>query len=87
MFPSGASFPLVFTTNTSNADTLNWSINDTTGRVAASGSFAVPGGAATTTLTCNSTLAGYFAVAGSLKAGGGALPRPARVPRASPPSA
>ncbi|MFP3556156.1 hypothetical protein SB861_36395 [Paraburkholderia sp. SIMBA_049] len=75
MFASGASFPLVFTTNTSNADTLNWSINDTTGRVAASGSFAVPGGAATTTLTCNSTLAGYFAVAGSLKAGGGALPQ------------
>ncbi len=75
MFASGASFPLVFTTNTNNADTLNWSINDTTGRVAASGSFAVPGGAATTTLTCNSTLAGYFAVAGSLKAGGGALPQ------------
>ncbi|BCF97102.1 hypothetical protein PPGU19_016710 [Paraburkholderia sp. PGU19] len=75
LFASGASFPLVFTTNTSNADTLNWSINDTTGRVAASGSFAVPGGAATTTLTCNSTLAGYFAVAGSLKAGGGALPQ------------
>ncbi|WP_353554007.1 hypothetical protein [Paraburkholderia terrae] len=75
MFASGASFPLVFTTNTSNADTLNWSINDTTGRVAASGSFAVPGGAATTTLTCNSTLAGYFAVAGSLKSGGGALPQ------------
>ncbi|WP_229513280.1 hypothetical protein [Paraburkholderia terrae] len=75
MFASGATFPLVFTTNTSNADTLNWSINDTTGRVAASGSFAVPGGAATTTLTCNSTLAGYFAVAGSLKSGGGALPQ------------
>ncbi|GJH02412.1 hypothetical protein CBA19C8_17665 [Paraburkholderia terrae] len=75
MFASGASFPLVFTTNASSADTLNWSINDTTGRVAASGSFAVPGGAATTTLTCQSTLAGYFAVAGSLKAGGGALPQ------------
>ncbi|WP_035991098.1 hypothetical protein [Paraburkholderia caribensis] len=75
MFASGASFPLVFKTNTSNADTLNWSINDTTGRVAASGSFAVPGGAATTTLTCKSTLAGYFAVAGSLKSGGGALPQ------------
>jgi len=75
MFASGASFPLVFTTNASNADTLNWSINDTTGRVAASGSFAVPGGTATTTLTCNSTLAGYFAVAGSLKSGGGALPQ------------
>ncbi|CAG9251462.1 hypothetical protein [Paraburkholderia caribensis] len=75
MFASGASFPLVFTTNASSADTLNWSINDTTGRVASSGSFAVPGGAATTTLTCHSTLAGYFAVAGSLKAGGGALPQ------------
>lgn len=75
MFASGASFPLVFTTNASNADTLNWSINDTTGRVAASGSFAVPAGGATTSLTCHSTLAGYFAVSASLKAGGGALPQ------------
>lgn len=75
LFASGASFPLVFTTNTSNADTLSWSIDDTTGRVAASGSFAVPRGGATTTLTCTSTLAGYFAVSGNLKAGGGALPQ------------
>jgi hypothetical protein len=75
MFASGSNFPLAFTTNASNADTLNWSIADTTGRVAASGSFAVPRGAATTTLTCNSTLAGYFAVSGNLKTGGGALPQ------------
>ncbi|MBN3767904.1 hypothetical protein [Burkholderia sp. Ac-20365] len=75
MFASGANFPLVFTTNAGSADTLNWSINDTTGRVAASGSVAVPGGAAATTLTCHSTLAGYFAVSASLKAGGGALPQ------------
>ncbi len=75
LFASGASFPLVFTTNTSNADTLSWSIDDTTGRVAASGSFAVPRGGATTTLPCTSTLAGYFAVSGNLKAGGGALPQ------------
>ncbi|ACC70386.1 hypothetical protein PPMP20_07905 [Paraburkholderia phymatum] len=75
LFASGASFPLTFTTNANGADTLSWSIADTTGRVAASGSFAVPRGAATTTLTCNSTLAGYFAASGTLKAGGGMLPQ------------
>ncbi|MEM5385138.1 hypothetical protein VSR68_16255 [Paraburkholderia phymatum] len=75
MFASGASFPLAFTTNAGNADTLNWSITDTTGRVAASGSFDVPGGASQTTLTCKSTLAGYFAVSASLKTAGGVLPQ------------
>ena len=75
MFASGANFPLAFTTNAGNADTLNWSISDTTGRVAASGSFAVPASATTTTLTCKSTLAGYFAVSASLSAGGGSLPQ------------
>jgi len=75
MFASGASFPLAFTTNAGNADTLNWSISDTAGRVAASGSFAVPASATTTTLTCKSTLAGYFAVSASLSAGGGSLPQ------------
>jgi hypothetical protein len=73
MFASGANFPLAFTTNAGNADTLNWSIADTTGRVAASGSFDVPGGASQTTLTCKSTLAGYFAVSASLKTAGGVL--------------
>ncbi|MEM5439783.1 hypothetical protein [Paraburkholderia diazotrophica] len=75
MFASGANFPLAFTTNAGNADTLNWSITDTTGRVAASGSFDVPGSASQTTLTCKSTLAGYFAVSASLKTAGGALPQ------------
>lgn len=75
MFASGASFPLAFTTNTGNADTVNWSIADTTGRVAASGSFDVASGASQTTLTCKSTLAGYFAVSASLRAAGGALPQ------------
>ncbi|SEI90410.1 hypothetical protein SAMN05192539_10052 [Paraburkholderia diazotrophica] len=75
MFASGADFPLAFTTNAGNADTLNWSITDTTGRVAASGSFDVPSGASQTTLTCKSTLAGYFAVSASLKTAGGGLPQ------------
>ncbi|CAD6557626.1 hypothetical protein ACFQ3P_30075 [Paraburkholderia sabiae] len=75
MFASGTSFSLEFTTNSSNADTLGWSVTDTTGRVAANGSFPVPRGAAKTKLTCTSTLAGYFAASGSLKAGGGSLPQ------------
>ncbi|WP_235851260.1 hypothetical protein [Paraburkholderia piptadeniae] len=75
MFASGADFPLAFTTNAGNADTLNWAITDTAGRVATSGSFDVPSGASQTTLTCKSTLAGYFAVSASLKTAGGGLPQ------------
>src|SRR5471032_1069201 len=35
IFASGSTFQLAFTTNVPNADTLNWAVTDTLGRVAA----------------------------------------------------
>lgn len=75
IFASGSTFQLAFTTNVSNADTLNWAVTDTLGRVATSGSTAVPSGSKTITLICTSTLAGYFAATGTLAQNGGQLPQ------------
>jgi hypothetical protein len=75
IFASGSTFQLAFTTNVPNADTLNWAVTDTLGRVAASGSTAVPSGSKTITLNCTSTLAGYFAATGTLAQNGGQLPQ------------
>ncbi|WP_243856609.1 MULTISPECIES: hypothetical protein [unclassified Paraburkholderia] len=75
IFASGSTFQLVFNTNAPSADTLNWAVTDTLGRVAASGSTAVPSGAKTITFNCTSTLAGYFAATGTLAKNGGQLPQ------------
>ncbi|MFM0152588.1 hypothetical protein PQR05_18585 [Paraburkholderia sediminicola] len=75
IFAAGSTFQLAFTTNVPNADTLNWAVTDTFGRVAASGSTAVPSGSKTITLNCTSTLAGYFAATGTLAQNGGQLPQ------------
>ena len=75
IFANGSSFNLVFSTNVPSADTLNWAITDTLGKVAASGSTPVPGGAKTITFNCTSTLAGYFAATGTLAQNGGQLPQ------------
>ncbi len=74
MFSAGAAFPVAFVTNAPAADTLNWSIADQLGKVAASGSVPVAAGAVTTTLTCSSTLFGYFAINATLANAGGQLP-------------
>ena len=71
MYPAGAKFPVAITTRAGSADTLKWTIADALGRTVASGSFAVPGAATKTTLTCSSTLAGYFAVSATLANRGG----------------
>ncbi|MFM0647673.1 hypothetical protein PQR14_25430 [Paraburkholderia bryophila] len=75
IFPSGSTFQLAFSTNVPGADTLNWAVTDTLGKVAASGSAPVPNGSTTITLNCSSTLAGYFAATGTLAKNGGQLPQ------------
>jgi len=74
MFASGSTFQLAYTTNAPSADKLNWAVSNQLGNVAASGSFPVASGPVTTTLSCTSTLAGYFAASATLAANGGALP-------------
>ncbi|MDR6444934.1 hypothetical protein J2794_001023 [Paraburkholderia terricola] len=75
IFAQGATFQLAFTTNAPSADTLNWAVTDTLGKVAASGSTAVASGQKTITFNCTSTLAGYFAATGTLAQNGGQLPQ------------
>ena len=71
MYPAAAKFPVAITTRAGSADTLKWTIADALGKTVASGSFAVPAAATKTTLTCSSTLAGYFAVSATLANRGG----------------
>ncbi|WP_144144734.1 hypothetical protein [Paraburkholderia sp. BCC1884] len=75
IFANGSTFPLTFNTNAPSADTLNWAVTDTLGKVAASGSAPVPSGSKTLTLNCTSTLSGYFAATGTLAQNGGQLPQ------------
>jgi len=75
IFANGSNFTLVFNTNVSTADTLNWAVTDTLGKVAASGSTPVASGAKAITFNCTSTLAGYFAATGTLAQNGGQLPQ------------
>lgn len=74
MFASGSTFQIAFTTNAPSADKLNWAVSDQLGNVAASGTFPVATGPVTSTLSCTSTLAGYFAASATLAANGGTLP-------------
>ncbi|MDR5738372.1 hypothetical protein [Caballeronia sp. LZ016] len=71
MYPAGAKFQVAITTRPGSADTLKWNIADALGKTVASGSFAAPAAATKTTLTCSSTLAGYFAVSATLANHGG----------------
>lgn len=71
MFAINSKFKVAITTRPGSADTLKWTIADALGKTVASGSFAAPAAATTTTLTCSSNLAGYFAVSATLANGGG----------------
>uniref|UniRef100_E1T8F5 Uncharacterized protein n=1 Tax=Burkholderia sp. (strain CCGE1003) TaxID=640512 RepID=E1T8F5_BURSG len=73
LFAASRPFSLVFTTRAPQSDTLNWQIRDTWNVVRASGSFNVAAGAISSTLSCTSTVAGYFAVSASLQAARGQL--------------
>jgi len=67
LFSAMKPFALVFTTRAPQQDTLNWQIRDTWNVVRASGSFNVAAGTIASTLSCTSTVAGYFAVSASLE--------------------
>ncbi|SAK90177.1 hypothetical protein AWB80_06393 [Caballeronia pedi] len=70
-YPIDAQINIAITTHARAADTLRWTIADTYGNTVASGSFAVPAAATTSTLACTSTLAGYFQIAATLDRAGG----------------
>ncbi|WP_321796839.1 hypothetical protein [Caballeronia sp. J97] len=71
MYPINAKVNVAITTRARSADKLTWTIADVLGNTVASGNFAVPAGATTSTLACTSTLAGYFQVSATLATAGG----------------
>ncbi|WP_277186346.1 hypothetical protein [Caballeronia sp. BR00000012568055] len=71
MYQTGTKIPVAITTRAGSADTLKWTIADSVGKTVAQGSFAVPAVATTNTLTCTSSLAGYFQVSATLANAGG----------------
>ena len=74
LFAPGTTFLLSFVTRASANDTLVWQIADAWDNVQASGQFPVASGSQAVSLTCTSTLAGYFAISASLASTGGSLP-------------
>jgi hypothetical protein len=74
-FTSGSTFTVKFTAATQHPDAIAWQIDDYTGTALASGSINVPQGATTATLTCTSTLAGYFAASAKLQNSGATQPQ------------
>ncbi len=73
LFAASKPFALVFVTRPTQNDTLNWQIRDSWNTVRASGRFPVSAGATLSTLSCASTVAGYFAVSASLERAHGQL--------------
>jgi hypothetical protein len=73
LFAADQRFALVFTARPTQNDTLNWQIRDSWNAVRASGHFPVAAGGTLSTLSCASTVAGYFAVSASLERAHGQL--------------
>jgi len=73
LFAVAKPFALVFTSRPKQNDTLNWQIRDAWNVVRASGRFPVAAGATLSTLSCASSVAGYFAVSASLERAHGQL--------------
>ena len=74
LFAERSTFSVVLVTAAPSADRATWSILDSLGRVAGHGTFAVPRGPQTTTLSCTATVAGYFALTATLSHAAGTLP-------------
>ncbi|CAB3780957.1 hypothetical protein LMG28614_01125 [Paraburkholderia ultramafica] len=73
LFAANQPFALVFTARPTQNDTLNWQIRDSWNVVRASGRFPIAAGPTLSTLSCASTVAGYFAVSASLERAHGQL--------------
>lgn len=74
IFANGRPFVLTLTTRARASDTLTWQIVDAWSKVRAAGHFEVASGPQAASLSCVSTLAGYFAVSASLTSAGAGLP-------------
>lgn len=75
LFAQGSTFKLSFVTSAPAADSVVWSVQDYVGNIKGSGTFAVASGTQTSTLSCQASLGGYFAVTATLTHAGGTLPQ------------
>ena len=73
LFPYNTDFPLQITTQAPANDSVIWSVSDTLGNTVATGTFNVTASPTLTTLTCHSTISGYFAIHANLKNAGNGL--------------
>jgi hypothetical protein len=74
-YTSGSTFTIQFSAETAKADVLVWQINDYSGATVKSGTISVSTGATAASLSCSSTIAGYFAISAQLQNAGAALPQ------------
>ncbi|WP_144154292.1 hypothetical protein [Paraburkholderia sp. BCC1885] len=74
IFANGRPFSVALTTRARASDTLAWQILDTWGNVRAAGQFDIASGPQVVSLSCVSTLAGYFAISATLSSAGTGLP-------------
>ena len=65
-FTSGSKFVIHFDTDAAVADVVAWKVADYSGTIHAAGSIDVPSGVTDSSLTCSSTVFGYFAVSAGL---------------------
>jgi hypothetical protein len=69
-FTWGSKFSVQFDAISKIADVVDWTIADYTGKVHASGAISVVEGTTTASITCSSTISGYFAVSAKLSKSG-----------------
>jgi hypothetical protein len=74
-YTAGSKFTVKFQTESKGADVIGWQIADYTGNVHASGSIDVSAGATTASVSCTSTISGYFAVSAKLHNSGATEPQ------------
>ncbi len=74
-YTAGSKFSVKFQTESKSSDVIAWQIADYKGTVHASGSIDVSAGTTTATVSCSSTIAGYFAVSAKLKNSGATEPQ------------
>jgi hypothetical protein len=74
-YTAGSTFTIQFSAKTAKPDVLVWQINDYSGATVNSGTISVPMGATAASLSCSSTIAGYFAISAQLQNAGAALPQ------------
>ncbi|MGD0504951.1 MAG: hypothetical protein ABSD02_19615 [Steroidobacteraceae bacterium] len=69
-FTWGSKFTVKFDAVSKISDVVDWTIADYTGKVHASGSISVVEGTTTASVSCSSTISGYFAVSAKLSKSG-----------------